>query len=117
VPEVHGAADWMAAPTMHAVAACYGMEWLGLQQPAMAWSGGAGGGARHVRRLGEVVRGAAFPHENVVGQVARKCMRLQLGRCEAEPHQCDVLVVPRVAVGERRALRHAGDLVAVVPPG
>ena len=62
MPEVHGAADWMAAPTMHAVAACYGMEWLGLQQPAMAWSGGAGGGARHVRRLGEVVRGTHGTH-------------------------------------------------------
>ena len=30
--------------------------------------------------------------------------------------QRDVTVVPRVVVDERRAVAHAGDLVAVVPP-
>ena len=63
--------------------------------------------ARHVCRLRQVVTGAAFPYEHVVGEVARERMRLRFGRGEAQSHQRDVLVVPRVAVGERHPLRHA----------
>ena len=43
-------------------------------------------------------------------------MRGVLGGGEALAEQRDVLVVPRVAVGDGRAVAHPVDLVAVVPP-
>jgi len=56
------------------------------------------------------------PHEHVVGQVARirVCLVLRCGEDATE--RGDVLVVPRVAVGDRGAVGDARDLVAVVPP-
>jgi len=69
-----------------------------------------------VGRLGQVVTAAARPHEHVVGQVARVGVGLVLGRREDAAERGDVLVVPRVAVGDGGAVGDARDLVAVVPP-
>ena len=72
--------------------------------------------AREVRRLCKVVAAAARPHEHIVGDVARERVGLLLRRGEDAPEGGNVLVIPRVAVGDRGALRDAGNLVAIVPP-
>ncbi|EPY30849.1 hypothetical protein STCU_03854 [Strigomonas culicis] len=71
--------------------------------------------ARHVRRLAEV---AALPRPDVhvVRDVPHEPVGLLHRRRQHLADGGDVLVVPRVAVGERRAVGDAGDLVAVVPP-
>mmetsp|Transcript_22993 Transcript_22993/g.60045 ORF Transcript_22993/g.60045 Transcript_22993/m.60045 type:complete len:307 (+) Transcript_22993:500-1420(+) len=71
---------------------------------------------RHVRRLREIVAAAASPHEHVVRQVPNQTVGVLLRRREAPPERRNVLVVPRVAVGDRCPVTNAGDLVAVVPP-
>ena len=58
-----------------------------------------------------------LPHQNIVGKVPRNGVGFFQRRREAEAKQSNVLMVPCVAVGNRRAVGNAGNLVAVVPPG
>jgi hypothetical protein len=43
-------------------------------------------------------------------------MRFLFGRRECVPQQCNVLVIPRIAVGQRGTVRNPGNLVPVIPP-
>ena len=60
--------------------------------------------ARQMRRFGEIVAAPTRPHEHVVRKVACEGVRLSLGRRQDATERRDVLVVPRVAVGDARAL-------------
>mmetsp|Transcript_27661 Transcript_27661/g.83427 ORF Transcript_27661/g.83427 Transcript_27661/m.83427 type:complete len:290 (-) Transcript_27661:1239-2108(-) len=70
----------------------------------------------HVRRLRQVVARPAGPDEDVVGQVADDVVRLFLRVRQAAPQCGDVLVIPRVPIGDRCPVADAVDLVAVIPP-
>mmetsp|Transcript_8699 Transcript_8699/g.28678 ORF Transcript_8699/g.28678 Transcript_8699/m.28678 type:complete len:252 (+) Transcript_8699:494-1249(+) len=72
--------------------------------------------AEDVRGLSHVVRTTAGPHQHVVGEVADDLVRALGGRSEGAREVGDVLVVPRVAVGDGGAVGDARDLVPVVPP-
>mmetsp|Transcript_26441 Transcript_26441/g.57432 ORF Transcript_26441/g.57432 Transcript_26441/m.57432 type:complete len:638 (+) Transcript_26441:429-2342(+) len=77
--------------------------------------------ARDVRHLGQVIaphpRVPRGPHQHVVRQVADHLDGLLLVGHQALAQQCEVLVVPGVAVRNGGAVGHARDLVPVVPPG
>eukprot|EP00408_Alexandrium_pacificum_P048247 CAMPEP_0171246748 /NCGR_PEP_ID=MMETSP0790-20130122/48120_1 /TAXON_ID=2925 /ORGANISM="Alexandrium catenella, Strain OF101" /LENGTH=275 /DNA_ID=CAMNT_0011714097 /DNA_START=168 /DNA_END=992 /DNA_ORIENTATION=+ len=74
------------------------------------------GYARHVGRLRQVVPASPSPDQDVVCEVPDKVVRLPLRAREAAAQRRDVLVVPRVAVRDGRAVANAVDLVPVVPP-
>mmetsp|Transcript_132946 Transcript_132946/g.343954 ORF Transcript_132946/g.343954 Transcript_132946/m.343954 type:complete len:415 (-) Transcript_132946:948-2192(-) len=59
---------------------------------------------------------ATCPDKRVVGKVPHGVPTLLLWTRQDATKRGDVLVVPRVAVSDGRALGHTGDLVPVVPP-
>ena len=67
-------------------------------------------------RLGQVISPPSGPDQNVIGQVANDSVGLLLGAREALAQEGNVLVVPRVAIGNGGSVGDAGDLVPVVPP-
>mmetsp|Transcript_14001 Transcript_14001/g.38322 ORF Transcript_14001/g.38322 Transcript_14001/m.38322 type:complete len:208 (+) Transcript_14001:16-639(+) len=80
----------------------------------------ATGDASHVRGLCEVVpvetRESRGPDQHVIREVPDDVVPFQLWGDEALPEQRDVLVVPRVSVGDGGPVAQAVDLVPVVPP-
>mmetsp|Transcript_57191 Transcript_57191/g.159167 ORF Transcript_57191/g.159167 Transcript_57191/m.159167 type:complete len:220 (-) Transcript_57191:1744-2403(-) len=72
--------------------------------------------ARQVGRFGEVIAASSCPDENIIGKMADRVPSLSLFACQRPAQGCNVFVVPRVPIGDRRALRNACDLVAIIPP-
>mmetsp|Transcript_122118 Transcript_122118/g.353021 ORF Transcript_122118/g.353021 Transcript_122118/m.353021 type:complete len:460 (-) Transcript_122118:554-1933(-) len=67
---------------------------------------------RHVRRLPDILA----EKEHVVRKVPGDPVALRQRCGYHHAYQSDVLHVPRVPIGQRRAIRDARELVAVVPP-
>mmetsp|Transcript_77796 Transcript_77796/g.197651 ORF Transcript_77796/g.197651 Transcript_77796/m.197651 type:complete len:328 (-) Transcript_77796:49-1032(-) len=72
--------------------------------------------ARQVRGLRQVVAAASSPDEQVIRNMPDGVVGLLLRARERAAQGRDVLVVPSVAIGNRRPLGNARDLVPVVPP-
>ena len=76
---------------------------------------------RHVWRLCEIVRVhpgiSCRPDEDIVGEMPCNSVRDLLTRGEAFTQEGDVLVVPGVAVRNRRPIADAINLIAIIPPG
>eukprot|EP00962_Isochrysis_galbana_P036461 scaffold12605_cov114-Isochrysis_galbana.AAC.2 len=66
--------------------------------------------ACHVGALGQIVAAASSPHEHVVRQVPSDGVGLVLRCREDQAKRGDVLVIPRVAVGDGGALADACNL-------
>lgn len=66
----------------------------------------------HVRRLGQVIAAAAGPHEYVVSEVSSYLPRLVFWGGQDPAKRRDMLVIPRIPVGQCRPFTDARDLVA-----